>query len=58
MLSARSRAWYSRSPRNGSTATVMIFSGVLAATSSMSTPPSLEAITTTRRLARSSTMPR
>ena len=42
-------------PSNGSMATRWIFSGVFAATSSMSMPPSLEAISTTCCSARSTT---
>jgi hypothetical protein len=42
----------------GSTGSRRIFSGVRAATSSISTPPSADAITVTRLLARSSTSPR
>ena len=42
----------------GSIAVVRIFSGVSAATFSISTPPSVEAMNTTRWLARSTTAPR
>ncbi|OIQ70416.1 hypothetical protein GALL_479700 [mine drainage metagenome] len=42
-------------PQAGSTISVMIFSGVSCATSSIDMPPSLEAIMATRWLARSVT---
>jgi hypothetical protein len=45
-------------PRPGSTDSLRIFSGWVAATSSMSMPPSRDAITVTRPEARSSSMPR
>ena len=45
-------------PETGSIATLTIFSGCLAATSSISTPPSVEAMKVTREVARSSTAPR
>src|SRR5258706_4809875 len=47
----------SLSPVPGSMNTLWIFSGVLAATSSMSMPPSLEAMSATRCVPRSTTMP-
>jgi hypothetical protein len=52
------RTWYGMSPTVGSTATERIFSGVRAATSSISMPPSVEAMIASDSLARSSTMPR
>jgi hypothetical protein len=51
------RAWKPVSPSTGSTNSFRIFSGVLAATSSMSIPPSEEAITTTCPLPRSTSTP-
>src|SRR5882762_2826178 len=45
------------SPVPGSMNTLWIFSGVFAATSSMSMPPSLEAMSATRCVPRSTTMP-
>ena len=45
-------------PATGSIATLMIFSGCFAATSSISTPPSVEAMKVTREVARSMTAPR
>ena len=54
----RRRAWHGRSPASGSTAALRIFSGLRAATSSISTPPSAEAINTGMPMARSTTMPR
>src|SRR5882762_5599415 len=47
----------SLSPVPGSMNALWIFSGVLAATSSMSMPPSLEAMSATRCVPRSTTMP-
>ena len=47
------RPWKGWNPIAGSIATLMIFSGVLAATSSMSTPPSVEAMRVSREAARS-----
>ena len=44
-------------PSTGSMNTFLIFSGVLAATSSMSMPPSEDAISTTFCVPRSTTMP-
>ncbi len=55
---ASSRPWNGMKPVTGSIATLMIFSGCLAATSSISTPPSVEAMKVTREVARSSTAPR
>ncbi len=45
-------------PVAGSIATLRIFSGVRAATSSISMPPSVEAMTVMRLVARSISMPR
>ena len=45
-------------PLAGSMATRMIFSGLCAATSSISMPPSVEAITVTRPVARSTSSER
>jgi hypothetical protein len=55
MPSASSFACASVRPTSGSANTLMIFSGVACATSSMSMPPSLEAIMATFWLARSVT---
>ena len=55
MPSAISLACASVRPASGSTNTVMIFSGVACATSSMSMPPSLEAMNATFCVARSVT---
>jgi hypothetical protein len=55
MPSASSSPCASVRPVNGSTNSVMIFSGVLWATSSMSMPPSLEAMKATFCVARSVT---
>ena len=52
------RAWNGMRPTAGSTHSFRIFSGVFAATVSISIPPSVEAITTTRETPRSTTMPR
>ena len=52
------RPWNGWKPLAGSIATRMIFSGVRAATSSISTPPSVEAIRVTRAAPRSITTPR
>src|SRR5437868_508320 len=57
MASAISSASSSVRPCAGSMNTLRIFSGVLAATSSMSMPPSADAISTTRCVPRSTTMP-
>ena len=54
---AMSSACASVRPTPGSTNTVWIFSGVWAATSSMSMPPSELAISATRCVPRSTTMP-
>ena len=54
---ATPRASPSVSPAAGSTNTLWILSGVFAATSSMSMPPSAEAISATRCVPRSTTMP-
>ena len=58
MPKASLRAWYACSPTAGSTLSRRIFSGARAATSSISTPPSAEAISAGRPVARSTTMPR
>src|SRR5579859_1743571 len=50
-------AWLSLNPSTGSMATLWIFSGACAATSSISMPPSELAIRVTRCVARSTTMP-
>ena len=52
------RAWYGMRPIAGSMYSLRIFSGVRAATVSISIPPSVDAIMTTRDTARSMTMPR
>ena len=52
------RPWNGWKPMAGSIPTFRIFSGVRAATSSISTPPSAEAIRVTREVARSITTPR
>ncbi|CFN64089.1 Uncharacterised protein [Bordetella pertussis] len=57
MPRASSAASASVRPAAGSTKTFRIFSGLCAATSSMSMPPSLEAMTHTRCVPRSVTMP-
>ena len=57
ILRATSSASASVSPLTGSTNTLWIFSGVCAATSSMSMPPSELAIRHTRCVVRSTTMP-
>jgi hypothetical protein len=57
ILRAVSSACASVRPLSGSTSTLWIFSGVFAATSSMSMPPSELAISTTRCVTRSTTMP-
>ena len=54
---ATSSASASVSPRTGSMNTVWIFSGVFAATASMSMPPSELAMSATRCVPRSTTMP-
>ena len=55
---ARRRPWKAPRPPAGSTGALRIFSGVRAATSSISTPPSAQAISTGTPRARSTTMPR
>jgi len=55
---ASSRAWKPCIPVTGSIATRRIFSGCLAATSSISMPPSVEAMTVMREVLRSISMPR
>ena len=50
------RAWNGWIPVAGSMAILWIFSGVLAATSSMSMPPSVEAMIVIREVARSISM--
>ncbi len=55
---ASSRAWNSQKPTAGSMVIRMTASGLLAARSSISIPPSREAITMTRSAARSTTMPK
>jgi len=55
MPSASCFAWASVMPSIGSTKTLMIFSGLACATSSMSMPPSLDAISATFCEARSVT---
>ena len=57
ILRATSRASPSARPACGSTNTLWIFSGVFAATSSMSMPPSEEAISATFCVPRSTTRP-
>ena len=57
ILRATSSAWVSVRPATGSIATLWIFSGVRAATSSISMPPSELAISVTRCEERSTTMP-
>src|SRR5690606_4249037 len=57
-LKAMSRAWYGCAPTSGSMVALRIFSGVSCATFSISTPPSVEAMNTTRRVPRSITAPR
>ena len=52
------RTWKLCRPAAGSKCSLKIFSGVSAATFSISMPPSLETISTGRAAARSSTMPR
>ncbi len=52
------RAWKPCMPVAGSIATLTIFSGCAAATSSISMPPSVDAITVTRDVLRSISMPR
>ena len=52
------RAWNGSIPLAGSTATLRIFSGERAATSSISTPPSVEPINVTRPVSRSISRPR
>ncbi len=52
------RAWNGSSPKAGSISSVMIFSGVEAATSSISVPPSVEAITMLCDVERSSSTDR
>ena len=51
------RPWYGWSPSPGSTAILMILSGVVSATSSMSMPPASLTMTTGPRAAPSVTMP-
>ena len=55
---ASRRAMYGIMPVAGSTLIIRIFSGVLAATSSISMPPSVDAIRVTDLVARSTTAPR
>jgi len=57
MAKATLRAWKPSKPLSGAMGSLMIFSGVLAATSSMSMPPSLLAMSTGQPWARSTTMP-
>ena len=57
-LKATSRAWQGCKPTSGSTSTFKIFSGVSSATFSISTPPSVDAMNTTRRAERSTTAPK
>ena len=57
ILRAASSAWASVNPATGSMATLWIFSGAWAATSSISMPPSELAIRVTRCEVRSTTMP-
>jgi hypothetical protein len=52
------RAWYGISPSAGSTHSFRMSSGERAATVSIDTPPSVEAITTIRETDRSTTIPR
>ena len=58
MPKASLRAWNACNPTAGSMLSRRIFSGARAATSSISTPPSADAIIAGRPLARSTTMPR
>jgi len=53
ILKAILLAWKGINPVTGSITSLKIFSGVLAATSSISVPPSSEAINTTLEVARS-----
>ena len=57
ILNAIRRAWKGDNPITGSIVSLKIFSGVLAATSSISVPPSSEAINVIRSVARSMTKP-
>ena len=57
-LYAMSRAWYPCSPSSGCSGSLITFSGVFFATSSISTPPSADAISVAVLRARSTVMPR